>query len=1020
MLVKEYRIILPMTVEEYKIAQLYMIQKKSRNESKGAGAGVEIIENKPYINGYGGNGQYTYKIYHVESKIPAWIRAILPIPKFPAIEEAWNAYPITKTKYTCPFVDRLSIEVETQFHDDAGIQENVFNLSKEDLKNRIVDVIDFVNDSVSAHDYLVEEDPTIYKSQKTGRGPLSKTWIRDSLNNGLPIMCAYKLCKVEFKYWGMQTRVEKWIHDLALRNTMNLAHRQAWTWQDEWVGLTMEDIRRLEEETKLHLSKVMCDANKEEEEEQERGTNIDWETASCSDIFYDCPDHFSVHSIEGAKQSLVRWNSELMVGGDEQSRSYNTSNECSSHQSYSFKTSFSESDSNLLILTFHSTPINDALTELKASDSATFKSVIDQLILQHYPKLKKKVIVKQVRCGKPLTPLVKKISKLSPHFGAFHPSIALLLVSCGLECYYEAMKEAVIHANTIYKEVLNDIGETSFNGDIFVVGDCITGILLYGILAEEFKFNRQDSMTTNKTPNSKSSGQKFSFRSNNLDIDQESLFSTWESDCSSDLTTKLEFDFNIHSAFLLGCPLALILMQKSTEDNYMGKLNCNQLYNLYYPLDPCAVRIEPVLNSQLSLLPPVNLPRYQKFPFGDGKHITFDTTTVECSLLWGDYRIDHQLYCPPEMGSLPSSSLPNIIQASYWESKDIASFLLRQFATSNDIPLSAMRNNITHSTIPTVSLELPKQQWTRKRTKFKVANLIANHRGNDIVCIEGKDQCVSARFSYGPMDLVALSREMIGIYYCTEGGEWSHYGNLLTDNHGRLMFSFDGSEKLPIGRHQIKMIVIGDYTYLDLYLIVARNGSPCVIFSIDGSLTCSVSVTGRDPRVRPGAVDVVRYWQKLNYLIIYITARPDMQQRVVSSWMSKHNFPQGLIFFNHCISTDPLRHKSLQILNLIDIGLTVHAAYGSGKDVAVYGNAGVDSNRIFSVTHKKLGCNNIENGYHEHLKDLEMGKIKIAKPLFEKRVLEDHEGVVLESITRDFTHTYSTFSRRSGKFGAVN
>ena len=34
MLIKEYRIPLPLTVEEYRIAQLYMIAKKSREESK--------------------------------------------------------------------------------------------------------------------------------------------------------------------------------------------------------------------------------------------------------------------------------------------------------------------------------------------------------------------------------------------------------------------------------------------------------------------------------------------------------------------------------------------------------------------------------------------------------------------------------------------------------------------------------------------------------------------------------------------------------------------------------------------------------------------------------------------------------------------------------------------------------------------------------------------------------------------------------------------------------------------------
>lgn len=46
------------------------LQKKSREESSGAGSGVEILINEPYENGPGGNGQYTKKIYHVGSHLP--------------------------------------------------------------------------------------------------------------------------------------------------------------------------------------------------------------------------------------------------------------------------------------------------------------------------------------------------------------------------------------------------------------------------------------------------------------------------------------------------------------------------------------------------------------------------------------------------------------------------------------------------------------------------------------------------------------------------------------------------------------------------------------------------------------------------------------------------------------------------------------------------------------------------------------------------------------------------------------
>ena len=35
------------------------------------------------------------------------------------------------------------------------------------------------------------------------------------LENGKALMCAYKLCRVEFKYWGMQAKIERFIHDIG-------------------------------------------------------------------------------------------------------------------------------------------------------------------------------------------------------------------------------------------------------------------------------------------------------------------------------------------------------------------------------------------------------------------------------------------------------------------------------------------------------------------------------------------------------------------------------------------------------------------------------------------------------------------------------------------------------------------------------------------------------------------------------------------------------------------------------------
>ena len=82
---------------------------------------MEILENVPYKDGPGGNGQYTKKIYHIGSHIPGWMKAFLPKTALRVEEEAWNAYPYTKTRTTCPFMDKFHLDVETYYYSDPGL-----------------------------------------------------------------------------------------------------------------------------------------------------------------------------------------------------------------------------------------------------------------------------------------------------------------------------------------------------------------------------------------------------------------------------------------------------------------------------------------------------------------------------------------------------------------------------------------------------------------------------------------------------------------------------------------------------------------------------------------------------------------------------------------------------------------------------------------------------------------------------------------------------------------------------------
>jgi hypothetical protein len=178
MLIKEFRIILPLTLEEYHIGQLWSVAQASKNET-GGGDGVEVVVNEPRDH-EGHSGQYTEKIFHLENKVPRMMRALAPKGSLEVNESAINAFPYIKTTITNPLYmkDNFFLIIESRhFENDRGKQENVHGLSADDLKKREVITIDIANDPFDPRDYKEEWDPRIFKSEKTGRGPLKPDWI---------------------------------------------------------------------------------------------------------------------------------------------------------------------------------------------------------------------------------------------------------------------------------------------------------------------------------------------------------------------------------------------------------------------------------------------------------------------------------------------------------------------------------------------------------------------------------------------------------------------------------------------------------------------------------------------------------------------------------------------------------------------------------------------------------------------------------------------------------------------------
>ena len=93
---------------KYQIAQLWSVAQSSK-ENTGGGEGIIVLSNEPFSNKKDlhkdyTSGQYTHKVYKLQSKVPKWIRAIAPKGSLEMHEEAWNGYPFCRTIINVCFI----------------------------------------------------------------------------------------------------------------------------------------------------------------------------------------------------------------------------------------------------------------------------------------------------------------------------------------------------------------------------------------------------------------------------------------------------------------------------------------------------------------------------------------------------------------------------------------------------------------------------------------------------------------------------------------------------------------------------------------------------------------------------------------------------------------------------------------------------------------------------------------------------------------------------------------------------
>ncbi|XP_009890758.1 PREDICTED: membrane-associated phosphatidylinositol transfer protein 1 [Charadrius vociferus] len=777
---------------------------------------------------------------------------------------------VKSEEYTCPFVEKFSIEIETYYRPDAGQQTNVFNLSAAEKRQRILDTIDIVRDAISPGEYKPEEDPKLYHSAKTGRGPLGDDWEPAR-------MLAQKMAKC-----GEAEEPPTAGPSPEGRPDPGGASGQE--------GMEVQGV---------------ADSSPDDTFAKQ------WSTSSRS-------SYSSQHGGGVSPQSLSEWRMQNIARDSENSseEEFFDAHEDLSDSDEVFAKEMTKWSSNDFLDTLERPA---ELDEVLGDGASAAKVDGEGLGAAGFPETR-------------------------VHFPEVLGHVALRLVPCPPIC---AAAYALVSKLSPYSH------------------------------------------------------------------DRDSLSS------SQDHIPRL--DFKVSVFFLFGSPLGLVLALRKTVMPALEVAQlrpaCEQIYNLFHAADPCASRLEPLLAKAFHAVPPLSVPRYQKYPLGDGTSSllaealqmhsalflpevdmaapptptgsfggfwkgselgeapTPASTSEVVKILerwWGPKRIDYSLYCPDALTAFPTITLPHLFHASYWESSDVVAFILRQvMEKEGPQPAESEESSI-------YSPAIPREKWQRKRTQVKIRNVTANHRACDVIVCEGKAQVLSGRFMYGPLDVVTLTGEKVDIYIMTQplSGKWLYYGTEVTSGSGRLTFTIPPEKALAIGIYPVRMVVRGDHSYAEAYLTVVARGTESVVFSIDGSFTASVSIMGSDPKVRAGAVDVVRHWQDSGYMIIYVTGRPDMQKHRVVAWLSQHNFPHGAVSFCDGLTHDPLRQKAAFLQSLrTEAEITIVAGYGSTKDVSVYSSLGLAPAHIYIVGRavKKVynQCQFLSEGYVAHLAQLE-------------------------------------------------
>lgn len=270
----EYRVIVPVSIEQYPKADTYMCNHRMEIGAS-EGECVELIDNNSYV-GDEGPVFFASRVYHCKNRVPKFLQWLVPEYICDFQEDSWTYYPKCKSKYIVPFLgDKFNVSINThqyKFTTVEEIPENGAGLTDEELAIREIKYVDILlKEPVPEKkewdlDGFSYEEANIHKLETYDSTNFDDTkppkWTKDYKGE---MTVAIKVMKADIPIWGVQTMAEKLVVENMAISTFLDSARALVGWAPKWHPMTMKEVEKMNVDVGMAINEIYRTKYKKEE-----------------------------------------------------------------------------------------------------------------------------------------------------------------------------------------------------------------------------------------------------------------------------------------------------------------------------------------------------------------------------------------------------------------------------------------------------------------------------------------------------------------------------------------------------------------------------------------------------------------------------------------------------------------------------------------------------------------------------------------------------------------------------------